>query len=167
MKILFNFYKNQINLAIFNYQNSILYLNIMTMKNIKRIIIPVDNTEDSKKAVEKGMYLAKLLNIETKIITVNDTHQFISSVILEDKLKKETQNFLDNFKELAKNFGIEIETEIIAGKPEVEIVRYAKQGDLIIMAHHARSKGLDKVMEKSVSKQVVENAPCSVLVVKE
>ena len=138
----------------------------MTMKDIKRIIIPVDNTEDSKKAVEKGISLAKLLKIETKIITVNDTHHFISSVVLEEKLQKETQNFLNSFKDLAKTFGVEIETEIIAGKPEVEIVNYAKEGDLIIMAHHDRTKGLDKVMEKSVSKVVVENAPCSVFVVK-
>ena len=138
----------------------------MTMEDIKRIIIPVDNTEDSKKAVEKGMYLAKLLGVETKIITVNDTHHFISSVVLEEKLQKETQNFLDNFKEIAKTFGVEIETEIIAGKPSEEIIKYSKEGDLIIMAHHDRSKGLDKVMEKSVSKEVVENAPCSVFVVK-
>jgi len=63
----------------------------MTMSDIKRIIIPVDNSEDSKKAVEKGAYLAKVLGVEAKIITVNDTHQFISSVILEDKLKKKAR----------------------------------------------------------------------------
>ena len=136
------------------------------MDDIKRIIIPVDNTEDSKKAVEKGIYLAKILGIETKIITVNDTHHFISSVVLEEKLKKETQIFLDNFKKMAETFGIEIETEIIAGKPSEEIIKYSKEGDLIIIAHHDRTKGLDKVMEKSVSKEVVERAPCSVFVVK-
>ena len=138
----------------------------MSMNDIKRIIIPVDNTEDSKKAVEKGAYLAKLLNIDAKIITVNDTHQFISSVVLEDKLKKETDDFLDNFKKIAEKFGIKIETQLITGKPAEEIIKFVKQNDLIIMAHHDRTKGFDKALEKSVSKEIVQRAPCSVFIVK-
>jgi nucleotide-binding universal stress UspA family protein len=138
----------------------------MTMEDIKRIIIPIDNTEDSKRAVEKGAYLAKILGINAKIISVNDTHQFMSSVVLEEKLKKETENILNEFKKIAENIGIQIETELISGKPSEEIVKFARKGDLIIMAHHDRTKGIDKVMEKSLSKDVVENAPCSVFVVK-
>lgn len=136
------------------------------MKDIKRIIIPVDNTEDSKKAVKQGAFFAKLLGIDAQIITVNDTHQFISSVVLEEKLKKEASAFLENFKKIAEEFGVKIETQLIVGKPAEEIVKYAKDDDLIIIAHHDKSRGFDKVMEKSVSRDVVNNAPCSVLVVK-
>lgn len=138
----------------------------MVMRDIKRIIIPVDNSENSKKAVEKGAYLAKVLGVEAKIITINDTHQFISSVVLEDKLKKESQIFLDNFKKIAETVGIKIETQLITGKPAEEIIRYAKQGDLIIMAYHNQIKGIDKVIEKSVSHEVIQKAPCSVFIVK-
>ncbi len=136
------------------------------MDDIKRIIIPVDKTKDSKKAVKKGAFLASVLNIEAKVITVNDTHQFISSVIIEEKLKKEAMAFLDEFKEIGKTFGVNIKTDLITGKPAEEIVNYCKKDDLIIMAHHDRSKGIDKFMEKSVSKEVVTKAPCSVFVVK-
>jgi len=138
----------------------------MTMSDIKRIIIPVDNTEDSKKAVEKGAYLAKILGIEAKIITINDTHQFISSVVLEDKLKKESQAFLDSFKKIAETFGVKIETQLITGKPADEIINFVKEDDLIIMAHHDKTVGIDKAIEKSVSKEVVQRAPCSVFIVK-
>lgn len=138
----------------------------MMMNDIKRIIIPVDNTENSKKAVEKGAYLAKILGIKAKIITINDSYQFISSVILEDKLKKESQIFLDNFKKIAKNLGVNIETQLIVGKPAEEIIRFVKPNDLIIMAYHDHSKGIDKVIEKSVSNEVVQKAPCSVFIVK-
>lgn len=134
--------------------------------NFQRIIIPVDNTEASKLAVKKGALLAKLLGIDAKIITVNDTHQFISSVVLEDKLKKEAKAFLEGFKKIAEEFGVKIETELVIGKPAEEIVKFAKENDLIIMAHHDKTKGIDKIMEKSVSREVVSNAPCSVLVVK-
>jgi nucleotide-binding universal stress UspA family protein len=136
------------------------------MENIKRIIIPVDNTKDSKEAVKRGVYLAKLLGVEAKIITVNDTHQFISSVILEERLKKEASAFLEDFKKIAETFDVKIETELIVGKPAEEIVKIAKEDDLIIMAHHDKTKGIDKVMEKSVSREVVQNSPCSLLVVK-
>jgi nucleotide-binding universal stress UspA family protein len=136
------------------------------MKDVKRIIIPVDNTEDSKKAVEKGAYLAKLLGVEAKIITVNDTHQFISSVVIEEKLKKEATAFLEDFKKIAEAFGVKIEIQLITGNPAEEIVKFVKKDDLIIIAHHDKTKGIDKVIEKSVSKDVVRNAPCSVLVVK-
>jgi len=136
------------------------------MKDIKRIVIPVDNTEDSKNAVRQGAFFAKLLKIDAKIITINDTHQFISSVVLEEKLKKEASAFLENFKEIGKDYGIEFETQLIVGKPAEEIVKFANDDDLIIIAHHDRSRGFDKVMEKSVSRDVVNNAPCSVLVVK-
>ena len=136
------------------------------MEDIKRIVIPVDNTEDSKKAVKKGVQFAKLLGVEAKIITINDTHQFMSSVVLEDKLKKETDVFLNSFKKIAEELGVKIETQLITGKPAEEIVRFVKNDDLIIMAHHDRTKGFDKVIEKSVSRDVVQNAPCSVLIVK-
>lgn len=136
------------------------------MKDIKRIIIPVDDSEDSKKAVKQGAFLAKLLGVDAKIITINDTHQFISSVVLEEKLKKEVDTFLEKFKKIAEEFGVKIKTQLIVGRPAEEIVKYAKEDDLIIMAQHDKTRGFDKVMEKSVSREVVINAPCSVLVIK-
>ena len=139
----------------------------MLMNEIKRIIIPVDGSSNSKKAVEKGAYLAKILGVNTtKIITINDTHQFISSVIIEDKLKKESQIFLDKFKKIAETYGVKVDTHLIAGKPAEEIINFVKQGDLIVMAYHDNTKRIDYVIEKSVSYQIVEKAPCSIVIIK-
>ena len=136
------------------------------MTDFKRIIIPVDNTEDSKNAVKKGALLAKLLQIEAKMITVNDTHQFMSSVVLEEKLKKEAAAFMEEFKKIGDEFGVKIEAELIAGKPVEEIVKFVKNDDLIIIAQHDKTKGIDKYIEENISRDVVRNAPCSVLVLK-
>lgn len=136
------------------------------MKDIKRIIIPVDNTKDSKSAVIKGVFLAKLLGVKVKIITVNDTYHFISSVVLEEKLKKEAEAFLDNFKKIGQEFGINLETQLVVGKPAEEIVKIAKENDLIIMAYHDKTKGVNRILDRSVSTDVIRNAPCSVLFVK-
>lgn len=139
---------------------------VLKMDDIKRILIPVDDTEDSEEAVKKGSYLAKLLGVDVEIITVNDTHQFISSVVLEEKLKKEAAAFLERFKKIGEAFGVKIETKFMTGNPAEEIVKYANKDDLIVMLHHTRSRGLSKVIEKSISRDVVKNAPCSVFVLK-
>lgn len=136
------------------------------MREIKRIIIPVDKTKESENAVKKGAFLAKLLGINVKIITVNDTYHFISSVVIEEKIKKEAEAFLENFKKIGEEIGIKLETQLVVGKPAEEIVKIAREDDLIIMAYHDKTKGVDRVLEKSVSKDVIRNAPCSVLVVK-
>lgn len=136
------------------------------MDDIKRIVIPVDKTDASKNAVKKGAFLAKLLGINAKIISVNDTHQFISSVVIEEKLKKDAETVLDEFKKIGAEMGVTLETEIISGNPAEEIVRFVNDDDLIIMAHHEKKVGIDQFMVGSVSRDVVRKAPCSVLVIK-
>jgi nucleotide-binding universal stress UspA family protein len=133
--------------------------------DIKRIIIPVDSSEVSKIAVKRGALLAKLLGVSIKVISVNDTHQFVSSVVIEERLKKEAEALLDSFKKIGDEVGVKVETEIISGKPAEEIVKFAKEDDLIIMPNTIK-KGIDRIISGSVSEEVVRKAPCSVLVVK-
>ncbi len=135
------------------------------MDNIKRIIIPVDSSEISKLAVKRGALLAKLLGVSIKVISVNDTHQFVSSVVIEQRLKKEAESLLDVFKKIGDEVGVKVETQVISGKPAEEIVKFAKEDDLIIMPNIIK-KGIDRILSGSVSEEVVRNAPCSVLVVK-
>jgi len=57
--------------------------------------------------------------------------------------------------------------EIVTGDPAVEIVRLAHihRADLIVIGSRGLT-GLQRILEGSVSSQVVADAPCSVLVVK-
>jgi len=96
------------------------------MEGVNRIVIPVENTEASKSAAKKGVILAKLLGVEVKVISVNDTHQFMASVILEEKLKKEVEQFLKEFKKMGDKEGVKVDTQLISGDPAEEIVNYAK-----------------------------------------
>ena len=56
------------------------------------------------------------------------------------------------------------EIEIWEGIPYVEILKYAreKQGDLIVMAHHAREIDPDEAVLGSTVEQVVLRAACPV-----
>ena len=61
----------------------------------------------------------------------------------------------------------ESELEIVTGDPAVEIVRLAHihQANLIVIGTRGLT-GLKRILQGSVSSQVVVDAPCSVLVVK-
>ena len=135
------------------------------MKDIKRVVIPVDKSEVSKEAVKRGAILAKMLGVEVKVISVNDTHQFIAQVVIEEKLKKEAEAFLESFKKIGKELDVKLDTELISGVPSEEIIKFANEDDLLIIANHGK-KGIDRFILGSVSEEVIRNAPCSVLVVK-
>ncbi|OUC12507.1 MAG: hypothetical protein B0A82_21655 [Alkalinema sp. CACIAM 70d] len=57
--------------------------------------------------------------------------------------------------------------EIVTGDPAEEIIRLAKihQADLIVIGSRGLT-GMQRILQRSVSSQVFEEAPCSVLVVK-
>lgn len=59
------------------------------------------------------------------------------------------------------------ELEIVSGEPAEEIIRLANiyRADLIVIGSRGLT-GMKRILQGSVSSQVVENAPCSVLVVK-
>lgn len=59
------------------------------------------------------------------------------------------------------------ELEIVTGDPAEEIIRLANiyQADLIVLGSRGLT-GMNRILQGSVSSQVVADAPCSVLVVK-
>ncbi|MBD0347203.1 MAG: universal stress protein [Coleofasciculus sp. Co-bin14] len=65
------------------------------------------------------------------------------------------------------NLPCKSELEIVVGDPAAEIVRLAHihQANLIVIGNRGLT-GLKRILEGSVSSQVVTDAPCSVLVVK-
>jgi nucleotide-binding universal stress UspA family protein len=135
------------------------------MQQIKRVVIPVDNSEASRIATEQGVYFAKLLNVGVTIINVDETRQFIVSSLLEDKIKKEKEMLLNEIQVLARENGVDAETKLLSGRPAEEIVKNVKEDDLIVMASRGK-KGFNKLMLGSVSEEVLKLAPCSVMIIK-
>jgi nucleotide-binding universal stress UspA family protein len=136
------------------------------MTEISRVVIPVDKSEASKIAVEQGSHIAKLLGVDVAIISIDDSQQFIASASLENKLKKEHELSLEEFKKTVESREVNATTEIIVGlAPAQEIVKYVKDDDLIIMASHSK-KGIDKFILGSVSEEVVHRVNCHVMILK-
>jgi nucleotide-binding universal stress UspA family protein len=136
------------------------------MKGINRVVIPVDTTDISKVAAEQGAYFAKLLNVEVSIISVNDSRQYMLSKMLEDKIEKEKQSVIEEVRKITEEQGVTTTTKLAAGAPAIEIVKFVKDDDLIVMASQGR-KGFNKFFLGSVSEEVLKTAPCAVMVIKE
>jgi nucleotide-binding universal stress UspA family protein len=136
------------------------------MKTINRVVIPVDTADVSKIAAEQGAFFAKLLNVEVSIISVNDSRQYMLSKMLEAKIEQEKLTAIAEVKKITEEQGVTTTTKLAAGAPAIEIVKFVKDDDLIVMASKGR-KGFNKFFLGSVSEEVLKTAPCTVMVIKE
>ncbi len=136
------------------------------MNEISRIVIPVDRSEASRIAVEQGSHIAQLLGVDVAIISVDDSRQFIASSALENRLRKEHESILDGYKSIVEQKEISTHAEIIVGDaPAEEIIRYAEDNDLIVMASHSK-QGMERFLLGSVSEKVLKQVNCHVMVLK-
>jgi nucleotide-binding universal stress UspA family protein len=131
---------------------------------MKRILVPLDGSEASKKAAERAVLLARTFGSHVILITVVETmHDYSFSdysgmvspdffSIQESIEKMNLERGAGMLEEIASSLdcsGLKIEKAVLLGDAHPEIVIYAKKHrcDLSVMG-------------------VIEDAPCSVFVVK-
>ena len=137
---------------------------------MEKILIPVDGSESSERALGKGIELANALKAKLIFLYVANINQLAVNSCLSTELL-ETMNkagdvILTHAEESAPE-GIEMERIMETGSPAPVIIDVAEENgvDLIVMG--SRGLGLVKgVLLGSVSQYVVENAKCAVMVVK-
>ena len=134
------------------------------------ILVPLDGSENSQKALLQACDLAK--NQQANLILVYVVDKPISLNLLDRKeylgiLRKFGDKVLIKGKQIAKNQGLDVTTVMKEGNITNEIVKFAKikKCNLIIVG----SKGLGKTARfflGSVSNKLASNSPCSILIVK-
>jgi nucleotide-binding universal stress UspA family protein len=140
---------------------------------LSKILVPVDGSEYSLRALDTAIYLAKKIdaNITAMHVIENLPTVYVESQkVLNDLLAKyraESENILDKCKQIAEKSDVKIETVIGEGDAASNIVVYARNGgfDTIIMG----SRGVGSFKEMvlgSVSNKVLHHAKCSVMIVK-
>lgn len=137
---------------------------------LKTILVAVDSSELSQRVTQTLNELK--IKPATKIIL---THVLPSPELdtelaadrphtSEESLYRHVEKQLQSYQ---ADLPCDSDLEIVTGDPAVEIVRLAHihQVDLIVIGNRGLT-GLQRILEGSVSSQVVAEAPCSVLVVK-
>ena len=135
------------------------------MTDIKRILVPVDGSETSDRAIEEAIKIAEVYNSDIHILYVANINQLAINACLSDAILEAVTKAGNEILEKAANKvpeKINVITTSETGSPSVtdEI-----KADLVVIG--SRGLGLVKgVLLGSVSQYVVEHAPCPALVVK-
>jgi nucleotide-binding universal stress UspA family protein len=137
----------------------------------EKILVPLDGSEHSIKALETAVQIAHKFNGKITLIHVysigglavspTPVHGFIEAI------RKVGASILADGEKRVKAEGVQVETLLIEGHTVEQIVKMCREGkfDLIVMG----ARGLSKVKEMllgSVSDGVIRYACCPVLIVK-
>ncbi len=137
---------------------------------LKTILVALDSSELSQRVIQSLDELQ--IQPATKIILTHvmpspepDMEMAVdrphtSEELLYRHIEKQLQSYQDDLP-------CQSELEIVTGDPAVEILRLANihQANLIVIGSRGLT-GMNRILQGSVSSQVVADAPCSVLVVK-
>jgi nucleotide-binding universal stress UspA family protein len=146
-----------------------------------KILVPVEDSPESKKAAEHALSMAMTDRSSVTFLSVipQDCNPGISDLGISQKeyvsLQGElinirmanTQKMLDGFVASLRCGDLEIDLLISVGFPCSKIISTAKRGhyDLIVVGHRDVNI-FRRIFSASVTNKIVSNAPCSVLVVK-
>ena len=138
----------------------------------KKMLIPLDRSELAEIVFPYARQLAGRLGLEIVLLNVAREEDRDLLAKYKSYLDRQVELLVNQSHYVQRKCGltgektVRVQSVVSVGNPAEEIVKYAKENDLIIIPHHQEKKGLDKIIETNVSKEVVKNAPCSVLVVK-
>ncbi|MBE9520729.1 MAG: universal stress protein [Proteobacteria bacterium] len=140
------------------------------MMEIKKILVPVDFSENSKKILDSASDIAGKFGAALSVVFVVQSFDDYSGFFVphmpvakfEEEMVQGAEQKMDSFMGGYEN----VEAKVLIGDVGEEVVRYAEEIgiDMIIMGTHGY-KGLEKVMFGSVAEKVVKTAPCPVLTI--
>lgn len=146
------------------------------MKDIARILVPIDGSKSADKAVEQAIGMAVLCHSELDFVYVANVNGFVGGYPLSDSdlyPNVELENVVEAGKIILEDAaekvpaGIAAHIHSVHGEPEEQILLLADSlnADLIVMGSRGLS-ALKSAFLGSVSQYVVEHAKCPVMVVK-
>ena len=136
---------------------------------ISRIIVPIDESAEMDKVVEKALSLAKEIRRNVVALYVVDTPR-LTEVIPPDEttlawesiLSIEGQKILNEIEKKGKRMGVLVEKKIVEGIPDKEIIKEAKKHDLIVMG--CKSRGIfDRLLTSRVCEKVIDHSSSSIM----
>lgn len=143
------------------------------MGPFKRILVAVDGSENSIRAVEtaknlaeEGMQQIGLIHVVQPVYQTVGSYGYVDVSTMITTQTETGQRILAEAKELINDVGVEVDTRLVVGRRGQEICKFAKSGeyDLIVMGRRGLGR-LEEVVLGSVSEYVVRHSDLPVLIV--
>jgi nucleotide-binding universal stress UspA family protein len=140
----------------------------------KRILLAYDGSETGQKALLDCREIAQLAKSEVTLIAVSPPaaaliggEGYVYDVRAEEDERKAFKGILEEGLRRLSELGHSATGKVITGDPVDEITRFAREigADLIVVGHRHLDSWAARWWRGSVSKALIEQSPCSVLVV--
>jgi len=137
---------------------------------IKKIMVPLNLTEEIDSAVDYAVMLASELTAELSVLYVQEfvSYAYETPIIVLDDVRSYFEKKLGNLIKKYSKSGVKISANVSEHvSPYVGIMRHCEQirPDLIVMNTHQR-KGLKKYFMGSVAEKIIHDLPCPVITFK-
>jgi len=138
---------------------------------LKKILVGLDGSKGSFKALEEGLLLAALASTELHTISVEEVPRFPGTIgeVVEEKEAEDTRfgAAISQARQVAEARGVELRPNVLIGHEVATIVEFIKERevDLLIIGFMGHSAIYNRIMG-GTCQSLVRLATCSVLVVK-
>lgn len=136
------------------------------------ILVPVDGSDHSRRALKFAVHIAKGLNAKIIILNVQlslntrNVNRFIGKEELHEYQEGEAQEAINKVLDIVEGQDLEVVTKFRIGLPDMEICKEAEEEGVTLIIMGTRGLGAFKRnILGSVSYSVVHQAPCPVTVV--
>lgn len=138
-----------------------------------KVLLAYDGSESGRSALLECADVNHLLNAELHLLAVAPLMAglYITEGFVPDSLQEEENRrystVLEEGLKLLHERGCKAEGHLVTGEPVDEICRLAQElkCELIVLGHHQHASMLSRWWKGSVGASIIEQAPCSVLIV--
>lgn len=140
----------------------------------RHVVCPVDFSEPSRIALQTAILSAKKLNAHLRVISVFEPIEITSARLQRSGVdeKAENQRRLEQYRKEFKDFisgfdflDVDHETELLQGKPHLEIIKYSGDANILYMGSTGKT-GLKRLLIGSVTERVILEVPCTIIATK-
>ncbi len=144
------------------------------MKEVKKILIPIDFSEHSLFALDYAKLFAEKFNAELILLNVVEPVMFVADLTMgqinvpsiESELIQKSESKIKEIADVLKD-KYNVRGLVKLGKPYAEIIETAKSEniDLIVIGSHGHT-GVEHLLFGSTAEKVIRKATCPVLIVR-
>ena len=143
--------------------------------NIQRIMVPLNFSDHSQKALMYGVKMAQQFGSELELVHVVTPVVYAEGMVLpaamenlDQETEKHARTELAKLTEREDVAALKWKTTVLTGTPYDEIVSHARkhETDLLLITTHGRT-GLQHFLLGSTAEKILRHAPCPVMIVRD